>query len=160
MSVDKYRPHLFVLPEDDANRQLATGFQLDVDRIRQMYVLKVAGGWMEVLDLFEAIHVREMESNPNRFMLLMVDYDDKLNRLERVRHVIPDNLRNRVFVLGARTTPEALRSSLGLPYERIGSALAGDCRDNTQSVWNHELIRHNADELERLRLHVRPILFT
>ena len=29
MSVNKYQPHVLVLPEDDANRQLANGFLLD-----------------------------------------------------------------------------------------------------------------------------------
>lgn len=29
MSVNKERPHVLILPEDDANRQLANGFQLD-----------------------------------------------------------------------------------------------------------------------------------
>ncbi|KAM3090094.1 hypothetical protein ACKFKG_30775 [Phormidesmis sp. 146-35] len=29
MSIDKYQPHLLVLPEDDANRQVAIGFLLD-----------------------------------------------------------------------------------------------------------------------------------
>jgi hypothetical protein len=29
MSVNRNRPHVFVLPEDDANLQLATGFVLE-----------------------------------------------------------------------------------------------------------------------------------
>jgi hypothetical protein len=29
MSVNKYLPHVLVLPEDDANRQMANGFFLD-----------------------------------------------------------------------------------------------------------------------------------
>jgi hypothetical protein len=27
--MNRYQPHVFVLPEDDANRQLANGFLLD-----------------------------------------------------------------------------------------------------------------------------------
>ncbi len=48
MSVNKYLPHVFVLPEDDANRQLASGFHLQVpwDRQRQMQVLS-SGWWLE-----------------------------------------------------------------------------------------------------------------
>ena len=44
-------------------------------------------------------------------------------------------------------------------YDTIGSALAKDCRDETDTIWNHNLLRHNASELDRLREHVRPILF-
>ncbi len=32
MSANKDRPHVFVLPEDDENRQLATGFHLQLDQ--------------------------------------------------------------------------------------------------------------------------------
>jgi hypothetical protein len=50
MSVDKYSPHVLVLPEDDANRQLANGFHLNTDwnRSRQMQVLAAAGGRTKV----------------------------------------------------------------------------------------------------------------
>ncbi len=42
MSVNRHLPHVFVLPEDGANRQLAKGFHLEVDwtRQRQMQVLE------------------------------------------------------------------------------------------------------------------------
>ena len=47
MSVNKERPHVYVLPEDDANRQLAKGFQLQVDQNeRQMQVLRPVW-WLE-----------------------------------------------------------------------------------------------------------------
>jgi len=53
MSVNKYLPHVLVLPEDDANRQLANGFQLDVFlATRRMQILEEAGGWQEVLNRF------------------------------------------------------------------------------------------------------------
>ncbi len=58
MSVNRELPHVMVLPEDDANRQLALGFHLQVDWRckRQMQVLRVAGGWREVLDRFRVEH--------------------------------------------------------------------------------------------------------
>ena len=48
MMINKHKPHVFVLPEDDANRQLADAFHKDVDwnRYRQMQVL-AEGGWLE-----------------------------------------------------------------------------------------------------------------
>lgn len=44
MSVNKHLPHVFVLPEDDANRQLANGFYLaeSLD-VRRMQVLQPPG---------------------------------------------------------------------------------------------------------------------
>jgi len=48
MSVDKYKPHIFILPEDGANRQLAIGFRLEltllgIDRCKFLMWLAVGG---------------------------------------------------------------------------------------------------------------------
>jgi hypothetical protein len=160
MSVNRERPHVFVLPEDEANLQLATEFlaQVDANRQRQMYVLDVANGWNRVLTLFESVHVTEMDRCPRRFMILLIDFDGRRERLNVAKARIPNHLSDRVFVLGALTNPEALRKMLG-SYEKIGSDLATDCRDATDTTWGCDLLQHNEDELDRLREHVRPILF-
>jgi hypothetical protein len=159
MSASKYLPHVFVLPEDDANRQLANGFHLDVFSIRQLQVLEVAGGWAKLLDRFQSVHVREMEKCPNRFMVLLIDFDGRKDRLDQANAFIPNHLTDRVFVLGVWTEPEDLdKAALG-NYEIIGRALARDCREETDTTWGHALLRHNATELGRLRERVRPILF-
>jgi hypothetical protein len=161
MSADKYRPHVLVLPEDDANRQLATGFHLQVvsARQRQMQVLPVAGGWNEVLNLFESEHAVEMDHYPHRFMVLLIDFDGIEDRLENARVRIPVHLTDRVFILGALSDPEALRRATLRSYETIGKAMAEDCREGTDTIWGHDLLRHNAIEIDRLRQRVRPILF-
>ena len=102
MSVNKHSPHVFVLPEDDANHELAIGFLLGLDwtRQRQMQVLPVAGGWVAVLEHFAAHHVRKMESNAQRFMVLLIDFDRKDERFEYAKSKIPQHLQNRVFVVG------------------------------------------------------------
>ena len=161
MSVNKYLPHVYVLPEDDANRQLAIGFQLgDLSDFRQMQVLNVAGGWQKVVQCFKEEHIHGMDRNTNRFMVLLIDFDEQENRLKNVKAEIPEHLKERVFVLGAWSEPGKLRPDFGSDYEKIGSAMAKDCHDNTEVTWGHELLRRNADELERLRNLVRPILFS
>ena len=159
MSVNKYRPHVFVLPEDDANRQLANGFLLDQSlATRRIQVLEEVGGWNEVVDHFLSEHVAEMDHYPHRSMVLLLDFDGDAARLEYVRDRIPGHLTDRVFVLGALNEPEDLKPALG-SYETIGSAMARDCREETDATWGHDLLRHNAGELDRLRQRVRPILF-
>lgn len=71
MSVNKYLPHVLVLPKDDAKRQLANGFQLN-QRVatRKIQILEEAGGWQEVLNRFKADCVPEMDRYANRFMVL------------------------------------------------------------------------------------------
>lgn len=171
MSVNKYQPHIKVLPEDDANRQLANGFLLEVGRMevdrkevdrtrqRQMQVLPVAGGWQNVLNLFISDHVAEMEKYSTRFMILLIDFDGKEDRLNNAKVAIPNHLTDRVFILGVWSEPEALKRATLDSYETIGRNLARDCLEETDTTWEHNLLRHNGGELDRLRKHVRSILF-
>lgn len=157
--MNKMVPHVLVLPEDDANRQLANGFQLapSLDT-RRLQILEVAGGWLEVLERFKTDHIAEMERNPNRYMVLLLDFDRRGNRLQEIAAEIPAQLNDRVLVLGTWSEPEELRQAFG-SYEKIGLALAKDCRDDGDDTWSHVLLKHNAGELARLRQRVRPILF-
>ena len=160
MSVNRNRPHLLVLPEDDANRQIANGFQLGVDEkfSRQIQVLNVAGGWIKVQECFADHHVSAMRDCRPRLMARVIDCDDKKERIVAVQQKIPSDLADRVFVLGCLTQPEALKAVLG-SYETIGLGLAADCRNDTDKIWANKLLLHNADEVRRLREQVRPILF-
>jgi len=159
MSVNKYLPHVLVLPEDDANRQLANGFLLDQYRSTwKIQVLEEVGGWVQVLEHFLSDHAVAMDRYPGRFMVLLIDFDGRQERLQDARETIPERLTDRVFILGALSEPEALKANLG-SYETIGLAMARDCREETTTTWGHVLLRHNANELDRLREHVRPILF-
>lgn len=159
MSINKYLPHVFVLPEDDANRQMVNGFLLDAslsdNRIR---VLEEAGGWSETLDRFCSIYAAEMDRFPERLMVLVIDFDGKTDRLVIAKGRIPQHLAERVFILGALKEPEDLKRELG-SYETIGLAMARDCREGSNAIWAHEQLRHNAAEIARLYAQVRPILF-
>jgi hypothetical protein len=118
----------------------------------------VAGGWREVLSCFESDHLSGMNKYPSRLMVLLIDFDGKNSRLDQVKEFMPEHLRGRVFILGALTEPEDLtRAGLG-SFETVGRSLAQDCRDNTNTAWGHELLRHNAVELARLCDRIRPIL--
>jgi len=156
MSLNRYRPHVYVVPEDDANRQLANGFRTGV--IGRLKVLPEAGGWLSVLDRFQSQHISAMEATPQRLLVLLIDFDGQQDRILTVQRIVPGHLTERVFVLGVLTNPEELRRELG-SYETIGLALARDCRDGTDITWSHALLRHNANEVARLRDRIRPILF-
>jgi hypothetical protein len=159
--VNRYLPHVLVLPEDDANRQLANGFVLDLDPsvFTRIQVLEEVGGWAEVLNCFESDHVGGMDRYTARNMILLIDFDGNPERLSTAKDRIPERLSGRVFVLGVLSEPEALKSAGLGSYETIGREMAKDCREKTEATWGHALLRHNAGELERLCDHVRPILF-
>ncbi len=158
--VNRERPHILVLPEDGANRELANGFWLGIDPLkqRQMQVLPVAGGWSKTLDLFRSDHVFEMDRCPNRFLVLLIDLDGRIDRLDAAKTDIPARLAERVFILCTLTKPEELRADLGA-LEQIGEAMAEDCRQGSDETWRHRLLQHNAIEIARLRERVLPILF-
>jgi hypothetical protein len=51
---NKFKPHVLVLPEDDANRQIANGFLSNSKLVvRAIQVLPIVGGWQE--DIGEAL---------------------------------------------------------------------------------------------------------
>ena len=159
MSVNKHLPHVYVLPEDDANRQVANGFLLEPSLVDyRIRVLEEAGGWHETLERFCSIYAAEMDRFPQRFMILVIDFDGKTDRLDIARSKIPEHLSERVFILGSLKEPEDLKRELGT-YEDIGLAMARDCREGTDVIWAHQQLRHNAAEIGRLRAQVRPILF-
>lgn len=100
-----------------------------------------------------------MDKFKNRFIVLLIDFDGDVNRLQEVQQRIPAPLADRVFVLGVQTEPEKLKQAVPGSYEDIGGRMAEDCRNETQTIWDHELLRHNEGELNRLRKAVCAILF-
>lgn len=162
MGANLDRPHILVLPEDDANRQLVNGFLLEIDwiRQRQLQVLKVAGGWKRVLECFRDDHIKDLKRYSHRFIVLLTDFDGQKDRFDKAKAVVPEELKDQVFIIGVWSEPEDLRKAgLGSP-ETIGKALAKDCREETDTTWGHALLQHNAGELDRLRKQVRPLLFS
>jgi hypothetical protein len=158
--VNRERPHVLVLPEDDANRQIATGFHLEmaIDRERQMRILPVAGGWKAVLNRFNSELVRGMKIYPTEYVVLLIDFDENEDRLAYAKSQIPDDLSDRVFVFGVLDEPETLDLE-HRDFEKIGRAMALDCREKTDKIWGHAQLRHNKAELERISGLIQRIFF-
>lgn len=158
---NRYQPHVLVLPEDDANRQIANGFLLNPNvALRRIQILEPAGGWTRVRDEFERTHVDLMDAFRACFMVLLIDFDRDPDRFEQIKQKIPENLANRVFVLGAFGEPEDLkRADLG-SFEKIGRDMADECENDLAGIWRHGLLQHNERELRRLHAAVHAFLFT
>ncbi len=159
--MNKNRPHLFILPEDDANSQLAHGFvEHHGIQHRRVRVLNPAGGWKKVLGNFQAYHLNGMRASPNRMMVLLIDSDNDTKRLERIRNEdIPKDVSDRVFVLGVLPEPEKLRTDTKKSFNEIGRFLADGCPNSRNKLWSHELLQHNEAELERMIPSIRSFLF-
>jgi hypothetical protein len=125
MSINKHRPHIIVLPEDDANRQIANGFILDLNLNRRaIQVLPEARGWQNFVKTFTNDYTSTMRLYPHRMIALLIDFDEDRDRLSYIKDQIPDDLKNRVFVLGVFSEPERLSKDINKNFENIGEALA------------------------------------
>ena len=160
--VNCYRPHVLVLPEDDANRQIANGFLLEPRlKTRCIQILPIAGGWPKIRDNFQSQHIALLERYPDRYLVLIVDFDTYIDkRAAKVLGIFPEGLRSRVFIIGTRDNPEVFSRLCGMSLESIGAKLASECGDgNCSGLWAHPDLEHNAIELQRLVTAVRPMLF-
>lgn len=125
---NKYQPHLLVIPEDDAVRQICNGFvnHQNVNQ-RVIQILPYPGGWPNVLQQFIKIEAPKMEKFTLRKLVLVIDFDQTESRLSYVQSQIPENLIDRVFILGVESQPEMLKRETQKSFEVIGAELAEDC---------------------------------
>jgi len=158
VSVNKYLDHVVVIPEDDADRQLANGFLLHLSlNSKSIDVRRSAGGWKKVLD----IDFLDLPSLPRRHLILLIDFDGCFERRkEYFDGQIPDQIRDRVYLIGCLHEPEILKKDCGMGFEAIGESLAESCWKQENGLWDHAELVHNRGELERLMRNVRPILFS
>ena len=158
--MNKYKPHVFVIPEDDKNRQLANGFvEHPHVKNRSVQVAPVAKGWSGVLQTFKDEYVRLLNNNQNTHVVMLIDFDEQFHqRWQEFQDAIPEDLKPRVFVIGSRDEPETLVKELKMKPEKIGEALADDCDNERIGDWGHEQLVHNDPERKRLELTVRVFL--
>lgn len=127
---------------------------------RAIKILPNARGWKNVVAKFKNVHVNEMAMWPKRSVLLIIDFDHQAAiRLKCIRRLIPDDLNDRVFILGSLSEPEDIKTNLQMSFESVGRSLAQDCVDDTRTVWGHDLLKHNETELDRMIPFIKPFLF-
>lgn len=150
--INRYIPHLVVIPEDDKNRQIIGGFRNHhaVDN-RRFHVEPVAGGWRVALRKITSDHEREMVRYNHRYLLLLIDFDGIENRLDRAKEFIPEALSDRVFIMGCRSEPEYVRRETGMSIEELGEALAEACFSGATGAWSHPFLAHNLEQLELMK---------
>lgn len=107
--VNRYRPHVWLIPEDDADRELAVGFlnhEAVADRV--VGVRAPAGGWHEVLDVFESEYLPQLRRHLGAHVVMLIDFDGDESRRAHFEARIADDVRPRVFVIGSKDDPETL----------------------------------------------------
>ena len=165
---NKYIEHLWVLPEDDANRQLVNGMEQNFDLdSRRIDVLPPAGGWLNVLAvLTDPSMVHQLESNAKRHLLLLIDFDQDHQKRWQIYQgkiaLLPPGVADRVYLLGCLDEPETFKATCPprRSIEKLGGELSDDCAPlPATNLWQHAHLQHNAAELARLVAQVKPFLY-
>jgi len=160
MSVNKFKKHILVVCEDAKNREIVNGFLLHPSiQSRAIQVLPEVGGWRKVVESFEQVHSAEMNRYPNRYVVLILDFDNDLERRQRIQQAIPDHLSDRVAIFGSAGEPEDFSKQRIGTTENVGRGLADDCFDGNRLVWNDDLLCHNLPEIDRVGGTLKTILF-
>lgn len=159
--MNRYAPHLYIIPEDDCDRQLADGFVLhDQVKSNRVQVMPPAGGWSEVHRTFAKEYIGRLRQYRMGHVVMLIDFDGSyVDRRKVLEEMIPQDLKERVFVVGSKVTPEDLKKELGKNFEQIGRSLADDCVSGTEVTWSHDHLKHNNPDRLRLAKIVKPILF-
>jgi len=159
--MNKYVSHVYVIPEDDADRQIADGFVMHHQvKDTRIQVVPPAGGWSEVLKTFRDEYIPKLRDYPHAHIVMLIDFDDQVEKRKACfEQEIPNEFKMRVFVVGAKHNPETLKKALKIGFEEIGKSLANDCGAGSVEHWDHEQLRHNDAERQRLVQTVKPFLF-
>jgi hypothetical protein len=161
MSVNRYQPHVLIIPEDRADEQIANGFtKHDQVTPKQVQVMPYADGWPGVLNKFKTQYISYLRNYKDAYIVLLIDFDARYeSQRQRFDIAVPDDLKDRVFVVGAMEDPERLGQAMGKDLEGIGLALADDCYKGTDIVWSHDHLKHNEPDLAKMIGAIRSILF-
>ena len=115
MSPNRHQDHVIIIPEDDADRQIANGFcssyQLGT-RGRRVQVVNETGGWHNAEATLHKTYVPHLREFNNSRVVLVIDFDSDATRGAEVLERVPEELRDRVFVIGSLTDPQDLARSL------------------------------------------------
>lgn len=170
--VNRQKPFLYLLPEDDHHRQVCLGFvkELSTESGGQVQILSVADGWLKAfyavrhkqVDNTEGQYVKPLRAYRQGMLVILIDYDNDLDRLADNKHIIAEDLLDRVFVLGisSKDPKDLVTVKAAKDLEDIGSQLAKACANNAPGLWEHDLLRHNQTELSRMASSVKPLLFS
>ena len=175
MNINRERPHLLVIPEDEHWQQIVNGFLQEASvNQRSLQVLPLAGGWPKAFDSIADSYAARMRRYSECRLVLLIDYDtsehrsakleDRLakfkGRLAKFKDKTPADLSDRVFVIGVLSDePKDLCKKTGMNLEKVGEELAKNCADDIPGLWDHDLLRHNKPELERMIPFVKSFLF-
>ena len=157
--MNKFKPHLFIVPEDDADRQIAVGFQMHLEAKGEMQIVDVARGWLKVVGVIKDEYVPLLKNNLNSHVLGIIDCDKDVDRIAEQLENFPEDIRNRIFLLGVNENPQEFKRSAKMHFAEIGEKLADECYKDELDLWNHEMLSYSSSEALRAKDVLRELVF-
>jgi hypothetical protein len=151
MSVNWYKPHIILVPEDEAIHRIAVEFRKAmIFQDVRWHVDEYKGGWIKVVESL-AGEVQVQLSKPHRIMIALIDFDGHPEaRRNYFFSELPESVHDRIFLFGLRGQAEDLKRSMGLSLSEIGITINRACLEGDLSPWDNEQLAVNKSELERL----------
>lgn len=160
--MNKYKDHLIIVAEDEALHAVVNGFLLNNSiNTNTCKLMPYSRGWTKVEDQTSG-YSRDLEKTPCRRVLFVIDFDKNGKRLNRFKCKFPQELHDRMFVIGPWSNVENLKTCLGSQScENVGRTLSEACPINSKKTgaWSCKELSHITSEAQRLCENVKNFLF-
>lgn len=157
MSVNRERPYLIVLFEDNAYKDLFLGFEFSFHKqIQQKPVLQGFDDVLFQLTNSNSTTLKELNKYPNAYILAITDADmdsHQESNIDTLKKSIKGIYRNRIFVLGSKYEAENIKKEIigQGKWRRLAKELESSCQNDSCELWHNDMLKHNLDEIVRLR---------
>lgn len=157
MSVNREKPYLIVLFEDNAYKDLFMGFQFSTQR--QVKQNTVYGGFKYIyLELTnnDSLTLKELKKYSNAYVLAMIDADldsQSESNIEKLKSSICTEYKERVFVVGSQYEAEDIKKTVieQGKWKSVSKKLENSCINEDCGLWQDEMLEHNSAEIARLK---------
>lgn len=160
MSVNNAKPYLIVLFEDNAYKDLFMGFDFSMQR--QILLKPVCGGFPSVcvqLTNEKGVLLKELNQFSRAYVLALIDADldnhpcSQKGKIDKLKTEIDTKYQDRIFIIGSRIEAEDIkRKIIGKgSWKKVVQKLEESCKDDNCQLWQDEILKHNLDEIARLK---------
>ncbi len=151
MSVNLFKPHLVILPEDEKNRDIALAVQRHLPRAfaNQIKIENPLRGWLKTLDAIDLVY---QPNKDEQYIVAVIDFDDNLEeRHQMIAKRFEENGYNKghVFVIGAKSEAENVWQ-MPILQDKTLRLENEDYLKFTDRFWTSDQLVHNRATLEAL----------
>ena len=166
--MNKNKPHLVIVPEDEAWATLTRGFFM-ARAEGNIKVDRTCGGYNKEMTHFKDKLQPKMASNPNMHVLLLVDFDRKFaSRMTNFTQLVYPDYNKRAFMVGCKDEIQNLNTEYGGgKLEDLGQTMGNICLGDVTAMhtpkginpWTLPQILKSAVQVSLLKTRTFSFLF-